>query len=186
MRDKLHKTEKGLQEIINLKASLNKGVSEILLAEFPDTNPVLRPIVKKPEVTDIRPNWLAGFADGDGCFYVYVEKNSKFRSGYRAKCRFNICQHSRDQSLLETISSYLNCGNVLVTTRGEINFDVHKFTDNYDKIIPFFTNYPINGIKSLDFNDWKLVAEIIKSKDHLTPEGMEKIMKIKSNMNKSR
>ena len=70
--------------------------------------------------------------------------------------------------------------------RGEINFDVYKFSDNYEKILPFFTNYPLHRVKALDFNDWKLAAEILKSKDHLTKEGIEKIIKIKSNMNKSR
>lgn len=186
MKDKLHLTDEGLQEIINIKASMNNGVSEELLAEFPDIAPVNRPEVKQHLATDIRPYWLAGFTSGDGCFYTYAEKNSKFSTGYRIKLRFNICQHSRDKSLLECISSYLNCGNVLETSRGEVNFDVHKFSDNYGKILEFFSNYPIHGVKALDFNDWKLVAEIVKSKDHLTKEGVEKIIKIKSNMNKSR
>jgi hypothetical protein len=186
MKDKLHLTEEGLQEIINLKASMNNGVTEELLAEFPSTTPVERPLVKESAVTDIRPNWLAGFTSGDGCFYVYVEKNSKLHTGYRVKLRFNICQHLRDKSLLECINSYLNCGNVLETSRGEINFDVHKFSENYEIISPFFSRYPILGVKALDFQDWKSVAEIIKSKGHLTKEGIEEIIKIKSNMNKSR
>ncbi len=186
MKDKLHLTEGGLQEIINIKASMNKGVSEEILAEFPNTTPVDKPIVKEPVVTDIRPNWLAGFTSGDGCFYLYAEKDSKLRSGYRVKLRFNICQHSRDKSLLECIKSYLDCGNVLESSRGEINFDVHKFSDNYEKICSFFSKYPIHGVKALDFNDWKSAAEIVKSKGHLTKEGIEKILKIKLSMNKSR
>jgi hypothetical protein len=56
MKDKLHLTEEGLQEIINLKASMNNGVTEELLAEFPSTTPVERPLVKESVVTDIRPN----------------------------------------------------------------------------------------------------------------------------------
>jgi hypothetical protein len=56
MKDKLHLTEEGLQEIINLKASMNNGVTEELLAEFPSTTPVERPLVKESAVTDIRPN----------------------------------------------------------------------------------------------------------------------------------
>ena len=76
-----------------------------------------------------------------------MEKNSKLRSGYRVKLRFNICQHFRDISLLECISSYLNCGNILETSRGEVNFDVHKFSDNCEKISDFFRKYPIHGLK---------------------------------------
>lgn len=73
INEKLHLTKEGLQNLVNIKASMNKGVSEVLLAEFPNTNPVYRPDVKIPEVTDIRPNWLAGFTSGDGCFFIYVE-----------------------------------------------------------------------------------------------------------------
>lgn len=186
MGNKLHLTEQGLQDIINIKASMNNGVSEELLAEFPDTSPLARPFVKDPEVEDIRPNWLAGFTSGDGCFYIYVEKSSMYRTGYRVKLRYNLCQHKKDKSLFECLVSYLNCGKVLDTSRGEVSFDVHKFSDNYDKVIPFFNKYPIRGVKALDFNDWKLVAELINNKEHLTTEGVEKIIRMKSNMNNSR
>lgn len=186
IKDGLHITDKGLQEIINIKATMNNGLSENLYAEFPDTLPVVRPVVKEPIATDIRPNWIAGFTSGHGCFFIYVENNIKLRSGYRIKLIFNIVQHSRDKSLLECISSYLNCGNILETSRGEVSYDVTKFSDNYGKISAFFSKYTIHGIKALDFNDWKLAAEIVKSKDHLTKKGVERIIKIKYNMNKSR
>jgi hypothetical protein len=186
MDKKLHLTDKGLQEIINIKAAMNRGVSEELLSEFPNTAPVSRPLVEVPEVLDIRPQWLAGFTSGDGCFFVYVEKNSKCRSGFRSKLRFNICQHLKDKLLMERIASYFNCGKATETSRGEVNFDVHKFSDIYDIIIPFFDKYAICGVKAQDFNSWKDIAILQKTKAHLTKEGIEKIILIKSNMNKSR
>ena len=42
------------------------------------------------------------------------------------------------------------------------------------------------GVKSKDFNDWKEVAEMVQKKAHLTKEGLDKITKIKSGMNKGR
>lgn len=186
MDKKQHLTEKGLQEIINIKAALNNGVSEELLAEFPNTTPVFRPLVELPAVQDIKPHWLPGFTAGDGCFFVYTEKNHKLSTGVRIKLRFNICQHSKDKLLMERIASYFNCGIVTVSARGEVNFDVHKFSDNYDIIIPFFNKYAIHGVKVEDFESWKSVAELMKTKAHLTKEGLEKIILIKSNMNKGR
>jgi hypothetical protein len=53
-----------------------------------------------------------------------------------------------------------------------------------DIIIPFFEKYPIQGIKSSDFPDFKKVAEILKNKEHLTSEGFNKIIEIKVGMNK--
>jgi hypothetical protein len=42
------------------------------------------------------------------------------------------------------------------------------------------------GAKSLDFGDFKKAVDIISSKGHLTAEGIEKLIQIKSNMNTNR
>jgi hypothetical protein len=55
-----------------------------------------------------------------------------------------------------------------------------------EKIIPFFDKYPLQGDKSLDYADFKRAAAIIKAKGHLTEEGFNQILVIKSLMNKGR
>ena len=50
-------------------------------------------------------------------------------------------------------------------------------------IIPFFESNPIRGVKSLDFADFCTVAQMIKSKEHLTQEGFNTILDIKAGMN---
>lgn len=40
-----HTSMEGLQQIVNLKASMNRGLSDELKAAFPDTIPVARPVV---------------------------------------------------------------------------------------------------------------------------------------------
>jgi hypothetical protein len=67
-----------------------------------------------------------------------------------------------------------------------IEFNCQSFKDNYEKILPFFLKYPILGVKAQDFEDWKKVAEMIKSKEHLTNEGFEQIRQIKARMNKDK
>lgn len=48
-----HLTNSGLQEIVNLKASMNFGVlSENLLISFPNAVAVSRPLVKEPAIYD--------------------------------------------------------------------------------------------------------------------------------------
>lgn len=61
-----------------------------------------------------------------------------------------------------------------------------KLSDLTDKIIPFFNKYPIQGVKAKDFNDFSIVSEMIKEKKHLTQEGLNKIHKIKAEMNTAR
>jgi len=46
--------------------------------------------------------------------------------------------------------------------------------------------YPLLGAKLQDYLDFVKVAELIKSKEHLTIEGLAKIEEIKSNMNTKR
>ena len=54
------------------------------------------------------------------------------------------------------------------------------------KLYPFFNDYPIQGIKSLDFADFKKVADLIKNKEHLTESGFSQIIKIVEKMNLDR
>lgn len=41
-------------------------------------------------------------------------------------------------------------------------------------------------MKASDYQDWCKVAELMKIKAHLTPKGIDQIIKIKENMNKGR
>ena len=53
-------------------------------------------------------------------------------------------------------------------------------------IIPFFNQYPILGMKSLDFEDFKKVCNLLNTKEHLKSEGLNQILQIKSGMNLNR
>jgi hypothetical protein len=56
-------------------------------------------------------------------------------------------------------------------TRETNLLQIKNNSDIINKIIPFFDQYPILGIKSLDFADFKKVAELVKNKEHLTESG---------------
>jgi hypothetical protein len=45
-----HLKELGLQSIINIRASLNLGLSEVLKTAFPNTIPIIRPLLQKAEI----------------------------------------------------------------------------------------------------------------------------------------
>lgn len=101
--------------------------------------------------------------------------------------RMTISQHFRDQVLMNAIMNSLKCGYISKKyKRNVINFIVNNFKDIYTKIIPFFKKYKIEGIKYFDFQDFCKAAELMKKKEHLTKEGLDKIRQIKSQMNKSR
>lgn len=47
---------------------MNKGLSCSLKAAFPNVVPVPRPLVLNKKIED--PNWLSGFVDAEGCFFI--------------------------------------------------------------------------------------------------------------------
>jgi ABC-type microcin C transport system permease subunit YejB len=55
-----------------------------------------------------------------------------------------------------------------------------------DIIIPFFERFPLQGLKSKNFSDFTKAAKIIKVKEHLTQEGLDKLIQIKAGMNSRR
>jgi hypothetical protein len=53
MKNKEHlNSEEGLLKIINLRASMNKGLSDLQKSEFKKYNPVPRPIINSTEILD--------------------------------------------------------------------------------------------------------------------------------------
>ena len=184
MQLKEHLTLEGLQKIINIKATLNFGLSEELQLMFPETIPVPRPLALNEgrETLEIpHSQWIAGFASAEGSFSVSLDKDI-FKS-----LLFKITQHKIDEVLLTAIKEYFYCGYCYLRKKENvIDFKTTKFSEINEIIIPFFINNPILGVKSLDFNDWCLVSEIVKKGEHKSEKGALKIREIQRGMNRGR
>jgi hypothetical protein len=88
---------------------------------------------------------------------------------------------------MNNIKNVLSCGFInKYSKKNIIVLRISNFEDVYYKIILIFNKYKIIGIKSLDYLDFCLAAELVNKKAHLTLEGIEEIRKIKSRMNKNR
>lgn len=183
MINKEHLTQEGLLKLVAIKGSLNLGLAPDLQSAFPLVTNADKPLVSAQKLPD--PNWLAGFATGEGCFYVVAQKRASFKMGYSFKLKFSIAQHYRDEALLKSLIDYFGCG-ILYKNRETFELVFTNFTEIENKIIPFFVKYPIAGIKYLDFQDFCKVANIMKEKGHLTIEGCDTILKIKEGMNTGR
>ena len=185
MNNKEHLTSKGLENIVSIKASINKGLPTNLKAKFSELNPVSRPIVKDKKIP--HGQWIAGFTSGEGYFKVTICKSITSKLGFRVLISFIVTQHDRDLQLMESLISYFGCGKIEKDSRGPyVYFVINKYMENYKIIIPFFKEHKIIGKKLKDFQDWCKVAEIINTKDHLTISGVDMIKDIKSRMNKGR
>ena len=52
------------------------------------------------------PNYVTGFTDGEGCFYIGISPDNKSSSGFRIKLSFQIGLHEKDKELLNLIKFY--------------------------------------------------------------------------------
>ena len=184
MKNKGHLTTEGLQEIINIKSSMNLGLSEEFKLLFIETVPVQRPMIKTRNIPDF--NWISGFVSGEGNFFVDIFKSSSNKIGYQVKLRLSVTQHCRDKGLLELIALYLNAGIVNVHSEKAYVFKITKLSDLTNKILPLFDLSPIKGVKFLDYLDFCKIALLMSEGKHLTTEGLETIQTIKSKMNTKR
>jgi hypothetical protein len=86
---------------------------------------------------------------------------------------------------MQSFIDFLDCGNVFKDGNNFV-FRVTKFNDIESKIIPFFRNYLILGVKYEYFKDFCLVASLVQQKKHLTALGLDEICEIKAGMNRGR
>jgi len=180
-----HLTSEGLKAILNIRASMNRGLTPALKEAFPDYVPVTRPLIDVHKLLPLHPCWIAGFAAGDGSFMVKLRVDKDYNAGGRVELAFVLTQHVRDLPLIKCLADYFDCGQ-FYSYKDYAEFKCRTFNDIHEKILPFFLKYPILGVKSKDFEDWVKVAGIINSKAHLTKEGFEEIQLIKAGMNKGR
>ena len=107
--------------------------------------------------------------------------------GVVVQLQFSISQHLRDLDLINSFIDIFKCGNLKQHVKyNAIEYRVTNFSDITDKIISFFSEYPIIGVKAKDFSDFCEVAKLMENKTHLTKEGLEVIRIIKSGMNLGR
>lgn len=97
---------------------------------------------------------MAGFISGEGCFSVHTTKSDNGKQNL-VSLSFRVSQHIRDEELLKSFVNFFGCGffNYHNSNKKSGVFIVRKFQDNFEKIIPFFRDHKIKGIKGKDFND---------------------------------
>jgi hypothetical protein len=118
--------------------------------------------------------------DGEGCFSIKMSNNI-------IRFYFTICLHRDDRGVLEFIRNRLNCGTISKEGGGTtVSLNICKQEDLLNIIIPLFENFPLNGLKYLDYLAFK-EAILTKLDDSKTKEEkLESITKLKNSMNTKR
>jgi hypothetical protein len=143
-----------------------------------ELTPRLSPVVTR--------DWFVGFSDAESCFYVSMVKNYP-------RPQFLIGLHLRDKKILEAIQKFLNCGIVYVKkptksknpdkpTKATAMYQVSSM-EGFETILQTFTTGTnrvlLKTKKRILFLKFKRIIRLIQNNQHLTPEGIEQILKIR-------
>ncbi len=130
----------------------------------------------------LNPLWVTGFVDGEGCFCVIISKSKKLKVGWRVRVYFYIGLHVKDRALLEAIKNFFDVGNIYSATESLIRYQVNSFKD-IKVIISYFEKYKLITNNRADFMLFKEVYNLMLNKEHLTTDGLHKIVAIRASIN---
>ena len=74
-------------------------------------------------------------------------------------------------------------GTISQQNEKSVQYRVGSLKDLNDKIIPHFDKYPLITQKKADFILFKKIINLMNNKEHLTLDGLQKILYIKASLN---
>ena len=126
--------------------------------------------------------YLAGFADGEGSFNVSFRPRNDYTKGWKISLCFNVS--NKDKVILALFKRYLGCGTLRMRHDGIWYYEVNNFNAIWEKVIPFFKKYRfLSSRMKRNFSKFCQIAKIIHNGEHLTEDGIRKILKLRDEMN---
>lgn len=132
----------------------------------------------------LKPEWVAGFTDGEGAFYVGINHQPETTIGFQVLPEFRIVQHERDIKLLHQLKKFFSCGVVRKNHGNRFELRIRKIEHLGQIIIPFFEKYPLHTQKKFDFLSFRKIILKMQNGEHLRRDGVEEILAIAKKMNR--
>lgn len=129
-------------------------------------------------------DWVVGFVDGEGCFFVGINKQPEMSLGYQVLPEFRIVQHEKDIQILYALKKFFQCGVVRKNHEDRFELRIRKL-DCLIKVVEFFEKHPLRTKKNADFKKFARIIRWMKEGKHLTADGLISILKTSSAMNRS-
>lgn len=104
------------------------------------------------------------------------------KTGWIVQLFFQVAVHKKDCAFLEQIQSYLGVGKIHKHGHQSVILRVSSVKD-LQVIIDHFYKYPLITNKLADYNLFKSAYSILINKEHLTQEGLYKLVSIKGSLN---
>jgi hypothetical protein len=133
---------------------------------------------------NLEAQWITGFVDGEGCFYVGINEHADMKVGYQVLPEFTVVQHERDVQVLHALKAHFGCGVVRKNHDDRMAYRVRGKGHLLERIVPFFEKHPLKTKKRVDFAKFRKILRLMDAGEHLDSEGVEEIRRIASRMNR--
>ena len=139
---------------------------------------------KKVMEMNLDPQWIVGFVDGEGCFFVGINSHRSLKMRAQVLPEFTVVQHKSDIQLLYGLKRYFDCGVVRKNHGDRMAYRVRGHSHLLDRILPFFEKHKLKSKKRIEFERFRTIVLMMARGDHLIAEGLEKIRTIAATINK--
>jgi hypothetical protein len=104
--------------------------------------------------------------------------------GWQLQPVFHIYQHIDHRDVLEAMVPFFGCGRIRPKgpRSSVLTFAVDSLRNLESAILPFFEKYPL-VIKQKDFEAFAAIVRSMRTKEHLTSEGFERLLRLAYGMN---
>nr|YP_002587026.1 LAGLIDADG orf [Rhizophagus intraradices]ACM45001.1 LAGLIDADG orf [Rhizophagus intraradices]AML60487.1 hypothetical protein [Rhizophagus irregularis]AML60531.1 hypothetical protein [Rhizophagus irregularis]AML60538.1 hypothetical protein [Rhizophagus irregularis] len=141
-------------------------------------------VIVEPLNPNIDLNWLAGFTEGNGSFFIGLGNSPKSKLGVQVT--LNISWTQKHRKTLELFASQFKGIWSYNKTQKCWEYNIKRKSELKHLLFSVFADNPLYGIKKYDYFDLKRACELFNTKQHLTESGLKLLLEIKSNMNSRR
>ena len=127
-------------------------------------------------------DWLSGFIDAEGCFYVAISPHKNMSLGFCVLPKFLL--GFSELSVLQQIRNLLGYGSIRQTKDGFWMYEISALSD-LQTFTSLFERGPnqLRTHKLVAFTFFCEILQIMSVKGHLTEKGLKNIRELKSRMN---
>lgn len=133
---------------------------------------------------ELSPDWVVGFVDGEGCFYVGINPHPDMKVGYQVLPEFRVVQHERDIQVLYALKRFFRCGVVRRNREDRYELRIRKLSCLL-RVVEFFEKHPLKTKKNADFKKFARIVRWMAEGKHLEREGLIQIIELALTMNRA-
>jgi len=130
----------------------------------------------------LNPDWVVGFVDGEGCFFVGIQRNPTVKIGFQVIPELRVVQHYRDVDVLHGLKTFFGFGRVCRNHEERWEYRVRRL-EHLREIVSFFQSHKLKTKKRIDFQRFADVMRLMEEGRHLTKDGLNEIARIATLMN---